>query len=579
MIDLTGANLVAYLMRIIRDVIYKNPRFRNALGDVTYPMNSNPTTALRWKDVQVIVKSVTTSGNRFSPDYFMCTQIGRAILAKVADKDGLFVEWIKEVDPTHKTPQPGVYYMNVDFVDERTRDIGLTVQKYTWAEGNYKNAVGSIVYFKQGLIDPGTSQQVDLNTIIARDGETGELVQFTALNSSFGGTIILLTPVTNLVLYFANGMPLARETDYWYQRNLSVVVATNISGQVLFNIPEQYVTMELVDQTGYVWRPNIDYTFYGGPQWVHSSQWTPPGTTVTANLVVKVSPLTGNATNPENVLNIGLQPGSQTLAPNQVVIQTSGGTYTAVTPNPDGTVTIPQLLQPGDNAYWSFRIDAGQFKAKAKKYEVNSLTIVDPNSIKFETPVPPQPLPVGAPPPAQVQVNAGDPMLTSTGQHQYVFPGLWLAIGDNVFVGDQAAILISPTMTETHAVYGTKENLTFTLEFKSNDLQTSSEMSEMVKQYLLITSRKDVEADGLTIYEMTRDFRGEMRDPSGTATNYVYDVSCTAAADWKVYKPLVTRLLSFEISQMATVTGTTSRIENTPRMTAFGASRFIPAYV
>lgn len=569
---------MAYLLRIIRDIVEKNPRFRRALGNVTFPANSNPTTTLRWKDVQVIVKSITTSGNRLSPDYFMCTQLGRAILAKVVDKDGLFIEWIKEIDPTHKTPQPGVYIMNVDFVDEETRDVGLSVQKYIWTEGTYKNAVGSIVYFRPGVIDPSTNQQVDLTTLRAVDGNANP-VQFNALNSSFGGTLTLLTPVDRLVLFFSNGTQLQPMTDFWYQREATEVIARNVGGDVLVNILEPYVTMTLTDQTGYEFRPNIDFIFYSGPQWLKLSQWTPPGTTVTANLVVKVDPTTANATHPENILNVGLQPG-QSLVSNQVFVQTSGYNYTSadVTPNSDGTITLPNLLLPGDSVRWEVRIEAGQFKAMAKKWELNSLVIVDPNTIKFKTPIPLQEQPAGTPKPEPVQATAGEPLLDANGNLQFIFPGLWLAFGDMAIVGDQAAILVSPSITETCQVYGSKENITFTLEFKSNDLQTSSDLSEMVKQYLLITSRKNVEADGLTIQESTRDYRGEQRDPSGTASNYVYDVSVTGAADWKVYKPLVTRLLSFEITQVPTVQGTTSRIDNTPRAQAFGAQRFIPSY-
>src|ERR1700674_1553180 len=111
MIDLTGANLVAYLMRMIRDVVERSPRWKNSLGEVTFPAN----TILRWNDVWVSITSVTTSGNRLSPAYFMCTQIGRAILAKVGDKDGQFIEWTREVDPAQKNPPAGVYSLNVDF--------------------------------------------------------------------------------------------------------------------------------------------------------------------------------------------------------------------------------------------------------------------------------------------------------------------------------------------------------------------------------------------------------------------------------------------------------------------------------
>jgi hypothetical protein len=170
-------------------------------------------------------------------------------------------------------------------------------------------------------------------------------------------------------------------------------------------------------------------------------------------------------------------------------------------------------------------------------------------------------------------------LLNAAGQRSYVFPGLWLAFGDISVVGDQAAVIISPSLTETYQVYGSKENLTFTLEIKSNDLQTSSDLAEMIKQHLLITSRKNVESDGLTIFEATRDYVGESRDPSGTASNYIYNLTVSASADWKLYKPLVTRLVSFEITNQPTTGNFAGNLQATPRMAAFGATMFIPSYV
>ena len=102
---------------MIQDIVARNPRFKQTLGEVTFPAN----TIMKWKDVWVSVTSVTTSGTRLSPNYFMCTQIGRAILAKVGDKDGQFIEWTRETDKTRQTPTAGVYYLNVDFFDDQSR--------------------------------------------------------------------------------------------------------------------------------------------------------------------------------------------------------------------------------------------------------------------------------------------------------------------------------------------------------------------------------------------------------------------------------------------------------------------------
>jgi len=596
MIDLTGANLVAYLLRAIRDIVEKHPRFRLALGDVTFPANSNPMAgpaALRWKDVQVIVKSVSTSGNRLSPDYFMCTQLGRAILCKVADKDGLFVEWTREIDPTRQTPAAGTYYMNIDYVSEETREVGLTVQTYKWAEGRGKNAAGSIATFRPNIIDPSTGQNVDLATLIATDSANkGNPIQFNSSNASTGGTISLLTPCTTLNLKFSNGASLVPNVDYWFVRPLSIVICqTTLGGAEVIGIPDPYITLTVTDQDGYVLRPGIDYRFYGSPQFIQLSQTSPPNSTLTATMQVKLNPQTTTATAPENILNVGYNPGNETLAPNQVFIHTPAGDFNNVPANADGTITIPVLLQQGEWYRYEVHIDAGQQRARAKKWEINSLVIVDPNTIKYAKPDPNQQgqwLPVSnrvvqSSDPSElvgvVQVSAGEPLLDSAKQQSYVLPGLWLAFGDISVVGDQAAIIVSPSVTETYEVYGSKENLTFTLEIRSNDLQTSSDLAELIKQYLLVTSRINMEADGLTVFEATRDYVGESRDPSGTATNYTYTVSITAMADWKLFKPLMTRLVSFELTDIPVLPDYLGKLSVTPRVKSFGATQFIPAYV
>lgn len=594
MIDLTGANLVAYLQRLIRPIVEQNPRFRNALGDVTIPAMSNPTTALRWKDLQVIVKTVTTSGTRLSFDYFMFTQRGRAILCKVADKDGLFVEWTKEIDPTQKTPQAGVYYMNVDFVSEETRDVGLTVQKYIWVEGKGQGeAMGSVVTFRPNIIDPSTDQPVSLNTLIATDPSTGLAVAFNAMNSSFGGTITLINPCTKLWLTFSNGTALIPNTDYWFERPVSEVICTStVGGQEILGISGQYVTVTFTDQNGYQLRPDIDYRFYGSPQYIQLSAQSPPGSTITANMIAKLNPYTTSPVNSENIIDIGMLP-DQSLAANQVFIHMTQGNFTNPIVNSDGTITLPVLLQPGDTYRYDIRINAGTYKAIAKKWEINSLVIVDPTTIEYAKPDPNQegrwePISASfvmnaAGDPSQlagiVQTSAGKPLLDQDGNRSYIFPGLWLAFGDIAVVNDQAAVIISPSLTETYQVYGSKENLTFTLEIKSNDLQTSSDLAEAIKQHLLITSRKNTEADGLTIFEATRDFVGEARDPSGTASNYIVNLTVTASADWKLFKPLVTRLVSFEIVNKPVTDNFAGNLQAAPRMAAFGTTMFVRSYV
>lgn len=605
---------MSYLLRIIRDIVERNPRFKNTLGAVTFPAN----TIIAWKDVNVSIRNVTTSGTRLSPDYFMCTQRSRAILAKVSDKPGQFIEWVREIDKTRQTPEAGVYYMNIDYFNEQTNDIGLTGQKFKWKEGKVTEAQGSQVFFRPGI---------DVTLLSMFDQVTGNPVQFVGFNQSTGAFANLLTPVIELNCIWGTGLnapawnaftmyaikavvtfggsawvsmgngnvghqpslsesrwalygslnpnagqnlvPLA---DFWYQRLQTTTLTTaTVGGAELFNLPPN-VSFSITDQDGYVLRPNIDYVTYGNG-FIQLAAFSPSGSTLFCNAVVKLNPMTNTAMHPENILNIELQ-GDESLAPGQVFIHTTNGDFPNQAANADGSITLPQLLQPGDSCRWEVRIQTPQVKASAKKWELNSLIIVDPQSITFQQ----EPAVEGQPAPPPVQTSAGTPLLDANGKQQYFVPGLHLAIGDQVIVGDQAVIIVSPTITETYEVFGSKDNLSFTLEVKSNDLQTSSDLSEMLKQALLITGRTAAESDGLTIFEATRDFQGTARDASATAPSYVYTVGVTASADWKVFVPLITRMTSFEIIETVSNPDFQGKLQMAQRMQALGSTMFIPDY-
>ena len=516
MIDLTGANLIAYLLRVIKDAVRRNPRFNSALGEVTHQYNN----LIEWKDVQITIRDVTTSGTRLSPDYFMCNQYGRAILCKVENKEGSFIEWVTETDKTRTTPDAGVYYINVDSVDIQTNKVGLTIEKFRWVDGKYNNAQGSIAYLRPGI---------DGTTLTATDLATGLPVTI----KGFSNYVILQQPTQTLQLYTNSSppTPLTPMTDYWYQRNSSVVIVPNtIGGVELANIPGSWVSFTLSDQDDYELRKGIDWTFFG-LNFIQLSQWTPSGSTITANVVERVDPSTVSGTNPENILQVGLLP-NETLVGGQIFIHTNQGDYTTATANADGTVTLPVLLQPGDWLRWEMRINSGQTQATALKYNLNG----------------------------------------------NIIPGLYLAMGDSVVVDDQVAIIVSPGTTETYEIYGSKENLDFTLDVKANDLQTASDLSELLKQRLLVYSRENMEADGITIFEARRSYRGQGRDTSGTAPSFTYSVSISASADWKVYRPKVTRVASFEIIDTPSIPDFQGKLSMAPRVKALGTFQFVSWY-
>jgi hypothetical protein len=530
-LDLTGSNLISYIRRIIEDAISRSPRFRRTLGKVTTQYSN----ILQFQDAQVTIKDVASAGNRLSPDYFLCKTYGRAILAKVQDHEGQFVEWLQEIDPTRATPPPGVYYLNVDSVDEQTNDVRLGVQTYQWTEGKVVNAQGSVAYLAPWVDGtaleasiPG-SPPVILTTAVGTGDDPPDVDVLL-----FSRFLYLLTPTPAGLELCTLGSPpvaLVPMQDYWYQQKANVIIVqSTVGGKEVANLPGDFLSFVLVDQTGYELRPGIDYTWYATNGWIELSQWTPPGQTVIARLTVKADPSTVPGTNPENVLAMNLGPGK---TPAQVFIHTQSATYTSVSPEPDGTVVLPVLLTPGQSCRWEARTDGGERRATAKKFNLND---------------------------------------------NVVMPGLRVAIGDNVTVGDQVAVIVSPQVCETYEVYGSKDNLDFTIDVRSNDLQTSSDLSEMLKQQLLVMRRTNMEADGVTIFEARRTYHGTQRDASGTAPQFVYTIGITAMADWKVFVPLVTRLMHLEITESAYAYAPTGRLSLQPRTRAFGVTKFIQSY-
>jgi hypothetical protein len=533
MIDLTGASLVAYLLRIIRDVAGRHPRYRKALGEVTFSTATarTPANLIQFGDVQVIIKEVSAEGNQLSPDYFMDTQHGRAILAKVETKEGLFVEFIREVDPGYNQLDPGVYYMNVDSVDESTREVELTLQKFKWREGHVSNATGSLIYYRTGL---------DGTLMVPSDGSGSPPTPVSY--QSFPMYTILYTPINMLVVTDSKtNQVLVPNVDYWIVRQMSKIICQSTYGGVeLISVPTTAVNLTFEDQEGYQLRQGIDFVYFNNNKFIQVSQATPKGSTITAVGQFKEDPSGPYASvGPENYLDVVLQPG-ESITPNQVSVITPAGNFTSVLELPNSALIFPVLLGPGQWAKWETRINA---------------LMPDKNGIM-------QP---------QVQRHA-----LKMEMNKNLIPGLWIAIGDLVVPEDQVAVIVSPTFTETYEVFGSKENIDFTLEVKSNDLTSASEISEMIKHWLLVQGRTNMEADGITVFKCSRTQRGQQKDPSGVNPTYSYDLGVSAAADWKEFIPMVTRLVSFEFEATPTVIGYPGKLNYAPRMKALGTFQFIP---
>jgi hypothetical protein len=555
LLDLTGANLISYVLRVVKDITARSPRFKNSYGEVNFATNNT----LMFGDVQVIVRNISASGNRLSPDYFMYTQIGRALTAKAADKDGCFIEWISEVSNHSSGYTPGVYYMNIDSVNESLRQVGITLAQYQWFEGRLTNAVGSIIYLNSAI---------DASSVSLFDGAS---LDVTVNSAVYGSYIVLLSPVTTLVIKNAQGDILTPLTDYWYQRTVSqVLVQSTLGGTQQVTIPNQFATQyTITDQDDYTLRTGVDYSVSGINQ-ITLSQWTPTGSTLTITGTATLDPSTNSPINPENYISFSVAEG-QTIAPGQVIVRATAGDYSSLI-EVNGQYVLPTLLAPGDWMNWEVRVSCGQFKTFVSKLELNNLWwwTTQPSG-NTATPVITEIL-------DGVSVN-WIPYRDTNGELVNLVPGIQVAVGDQVIVDDQAAIIVSPHPSQTYEVYGSKELVNFTLDVKANDLMTASELSEIIRRELLITRRTVMEADGVSVQEASRDSQGEQRDSSGTATRYTYSLNISALCDWKMFVPLVTRITAFDITENAELPDYQGKLSAAARVQAFGAQRFLASYM
>ena len=527
MLDLSGENLVAYILRELKDIVNRNPRFRNLGGDV-FVQTSN---MVSWGDLQVEISGINASGNRLSPDYFICTQHGYATLAKLENKDGVFVEWVQEQRNITDNgtgqlgfPIPGVYYLNVDSVDEGTREIGLTQQVYRWNAGTIGPAKGSGIVFTAG-IDPTQVTPVDPSITYV---VTGSIMYITSHTTEL--PIQLQASAGPLIPYY----------DFWFVREETHVIAesTQIGIQDI-NLPvSAYYTVTITDQNGYELRDGLDYQFVAADR-IRLGQYSPGGYQLTAVFTVKADPRVVPVVQDENQLPGMLVGPDEVLAEGQVFAQSTydGSVYSEkdLVVHGDGTVWLGHLLRKSERLNWEARVNSGSTSLKAKKMATNT----------------------------------------------HIIPGLSIAIGDLVNVDDQVAILVSPNLTETYEVYGSKENVSFEIRVKANDRMTSSEIAAMIRSHLTIGSRDDFETNGVSIFEISKAVQNEQKTPAGVVTSTTTTLSVSAAVDWEIYLPMVSRVGYIEIdvnpeyTSWGSLPGSPTLM---PRMVTAGIPAFVPYY-
>jgi hypothetical protein len=520
--NLTGNHLAAYMIRVIRDIVARNPRFRKSLGEVSLTANNQ----VSYHDVQCVVRDITSQGVRLSPNNFICTQLGRAIIAKIKDKDGSFFEWGEEIDPTLATPIAGVHLFNVDSVSEVDRTVTFTVEDYKWYQGLIPVSKGSRIQFAPGVLTSGLSltngEDAPLDIVAGENfayltsnaDSVTAMAQFGLIGYGNGGYGLLTYP-----------------DDYWIEKETSdILIPSTVGGTQMATIPGKYRAFKIVDQDDFELRKGIDYTVNGAT--ITLSKWTPTGQTLSVVGTIKADPMDSTQImNSENTLKFRVLPGEE-LVTSQTFISTQEGDNVPFTAHPDGTVTLNAPLPPGGWCRYEARVRVGQRKVTAKKMAVNT-NLVD---------------------------------------------GMRIAIGDSVIPGDQCAVIVSPAVCETYQVFGSKDNVSFSLDIKANDPATVSDLAELILNETLIFRRDAFEGDGVTLLEASRSSTQNSRDNSGTAPGWISTLQYSVLADWRVYKPLVNRIVDVNLTAEPKLADYPRDFSLSERYSAIGANGFLPDY-
>jgi hypothetical protein len=467
---------------------------------------------ITYKDVSLTVGSTRSNGDRQSADNFMCTVLGRAVFAKLNGMNGSFIEWLRETQVDDTLPQAGVYYLSIESVNEETREVTAVLQTYRWLEGRRGPGAGSHVYIRLGL-SPAYVAPVD------------PLIDY--VPESQGLRILTYTPTLALKRTDTNTV-LVEGTDWWiepYERHL--VYSDTPGGQVNdIQIPPDYVSFDLFDQNGTKFRPGQDWTWVTETT-VRLAPWTAKGLDVWAEGTWRRTSAGDAWVNPENFLQLSMA-NDEKVVPGQAIYTLVRGEFVDdIGLNTGGIGVFKHLLDVGDRARWEVRVEAPQVYVTFKKMAIN------PNFL----------------------------------------PGLTVAVGDQVEVGDQAAIIVFPNRCEVYEVYGAKDNVSFDLTVKSNDLLTSTELAGLVKNFMLIEGRDRLESAGLSIQTVSTAYTGGARDASGTTSTHSVTLSVTALADWEYHKPLVNRVDDIDVD-FTTYPGS----PEASGLVVYGISRFTPSY-
>ena len=405
-------------------------------------------------------------------------------------------------------PVAGVYYIAITGVNQETREVQAVMETYRWLEGRVEEGYGSKFYLTGGI---PTSMVVPVDPAV-------DYIQhpFSIEILSYVAAPALRRVDTNTVL--------TPGIDYWLEMpETRLLVVADGGKQEGIPVPEDCVSFRLLED-GNELRRDVDW-MWDGDAAIKLPAWTTAGASIYIDGTFRKTPSGTNYIHPENFLDATLAEG-ESLVEGQATYTLVRGSYTDdLVWASDGRACFRHLMAEGDRASWEIRIQQPQKAISFKKMAVN------PDFL----------------------------------------PGINLAVGDMVEVGDQIALIVFPARCETYEIYGGKEGVAFDLAIKSNDLLTTSELGGLVRSYLAVGGRDRLESAGLSISRISSSYQGAQRDNSGTSAAHTITLAVQAQADWEVHKPLVNRVDDIDLDF-------SPALKVVPQATVCGVTRFLPSY-
>lgn len=135
-------------------------------------------------------------------------------------------------------------------------------------------------------------------------------------------------------------------------------------------------------------------------------------------------------------------------------------------------------------------------------------------------------------------------------------PGVVIAFGNKIPVGDRFAVVVTEDAQENYDVYGGQWEITLDLDVVATDVNEQEEIADRTAVYILGVLKTQLSDDGIELSRISLGGESEeIRDENGDDYFYNSSMSVTMTTNWEFYVPRPISLKSFSasIQQMSSI--------------------------